>query len=438
MAKKPAKLAIDGGPKAVPKELPAWPQFTEKTIQAATMPLRECAPNYWTNRHGRLKGGKVGSHGMEYEEKFAKWEGSKFAVSSATGTAALHIALGGFGIGPGDEVIVPSYTFIATSMCVPQIGAIPVFADVTPDNHTIDPRDIERRITRRTRAIIPVHLYGCVADMDAIMRIARKHKLIVIEDAAEAHGAAYKGKKVGTIGHAGAFSFCQSKHWTTGGEGGMTVTDDEEAAWIMRSFRDHGYDVEKRMSLLELEAALPYIHRRVGFNFRMTEMQSCIGIEELARFDKWNKPRRVRNHRLLVKELKGVEGIAKVDYEDRKKKCVFFVFPIILDMSKLTCDIGRFVAALGAEGCPCGPVLWPQSHKEEVFRRHMGFGRKKFPFRSKEYTNPKSVQYKKVHLPNAAEYQKNTFFTIIHPMLEVSHMRQIAGAIKKVLAAYRK
>lgn len=433
-----AKLAIDGGPQAIPKPLPAWPQFTEKTMRAAVQPLREGAPNYWTNRHGKLKGGKVGSHGMEYEEKFAQWEGSKFAVSSATGTSALMIALAGFGIGPGDEVIVPSYTFIASAMCVPQIGAIPVFADVVPDNHTIDPKDIERRITRRTKAIIPVHLYGCVADMDAIMKIARKHKLIVIEDAAEAHGATYKGKKVGAIGHAGAWSFCQSKHWTTGGEGGMTVTNDEDAMWIMRSFRDHGYDVEKRMSLLELEAHLPYIHKRVGFNFRMTEMQSCIGIEELARFDKWNKPRRVRNHRLLVKELKGVPGIKKVDYETKDKKCVFFVFPIILDMDALTCDIDQFVKALGAEGCACGPVLWPQCYKEAVFREHVGFGKKKFPFKSKEFTNPKSVQYKKVHMPVASEYQKNTFFTICWPTLGVTHMRQIAKAIKKVLAAYAK
>ena len=432
------KLALDGGGKAIPDALPGWPQFTEETIAAAMKPLRECAPNYWTGRKGKLKDGKVGSYGMEYEEKFAAWEGSRFAVSSATGTAALHIALAGFGIGPGDEVIVPSYTFIASSMCVPQIGAIPVFADVTPDNHTIDAGDIEKRVTDRTKAVIPVHLYGCVADMDEIMAVARKHDLIVIEDCAEAHGATYKGRKVGTIGHAGAFSFCQSKHWTTGGEGGMTVTDNEDAAWIMRSFRDHGYDVAKRMSLLELEAALPYIHRRVGWNYRMTEMQSCIGISELARFEDCNRPRRVRNHRILVEELKGVPGIAKVDYESDDRECVFFVFPIILDMTALTCDIKQFTKALGAEGCPCGPVLWPQSYKEEVFRDHVGLGSARFPFESKEYTNPESANYKDVNLPHAAAYEKNTFFTLIHPMLEEAQMHLIAGAIKKVLAAYAK
>ena len=432
------KLGIDGGPVTIAEPMPGWPQFCPEAIQGVIKPLLEGTPNYWTGRNGKLKGGKVGSYGMEYEEKFARWEGSKFAISSANGTAALHIALGGFGIGAGDEVIVPSYTFIATAMCVPQAGAIPVFCDVEPENHCIDADKIESLITKRTRAIIPVHLYGCVADMDKIMKIAKKHKLIVIEDCAEAHGATYKGKMVGTIGHAGCFSFCQSKHWTTGGEGGMTVTNDENAAWIMRSFRDHGYDVEKRMSLLELEAHLPYIHRRLGWNYRMTEMQSCIGLAELARFNKWNKPRRVRNVKLLVRELKGVPQIRNCQYESKEKKPCFFVFPIILDMEKLTCDIGQFVAALGAEGVPCGPVFWPQCYKEDVFRLNVGQGRFDFPFNSEEYTDPKQASYKGLKLKNAVEYQKNTFITLCHPMLEPSHMRLIGQGIRKVCAAYAK
>ena len=216
------------------------------------------------------------------------------------------------------------------------------------------------------------------------------------------------------------------------------VTDNEDAAWIMRSFRDHGYDVAKRMSLLELEAHLPYIHRRLGWNYRMTEMQSCLGLYELGRFEKWNKPRRVRNHRLLAKELKGAPGIANVEYEDRKKKCVFFVFPIILDTKALQCDIKQFLKALGAEGVPCGPVFWPQSYKEEVFRDHVGQGRFDFPFNSKEYTDPKSVQYKKLTLPKAAAYQGNTFITLCHPLLEPKHMKLIAKGIREVLAAYAK
>lgn len=432
------KLALDGGPKTITDPLPGWPQFCPEAIQGAVKPLLEACPNYWTGRNGKLAGGKKGSYGMEFEEKFAKWNGSKFAISSTNGTAALHIALGGFGIGAGDEVIVPSYTFIATGMCVLQAGAIPVFCDVEPDNHCIDPAAIEKLITKRTKAIIPVHLYGCVADMDEIMAIAKKHKLIVVEDCAEAHGATYKGKKVGTLGHAGAFSFCQSKHFTTGGEGGMTVTDDENAAWIMRSFRDHGYDVEKRMSLLELEAHLPYIHTRLGWNYRMTEMQSCIGIAELARFNKWNLARRRRNAKILVQELKGVEQIRNCDYDTKDKKTSFFVFPIILDTSKLKVGIDKFLEALGAEGVPAGPVFWPQCYKEAVFRDHVGQGRFNFPFESEEYTDPEMVNYKDVALPNAMEYQKNTFITMIHPALEEGHMRQIAAGIKKVCCAYAK
>jgi len=431
-----AALAIDGGEKTLTEPLPAWPQFCPEAIQGAIKPLLEGAPNYWTGRNGRLKGGRKGSYGMEFEEKFAEWEGSAFAVSTCNGTAALHAALGGFGIGPGDEVIVPSYTFIATSMSVLQAGAIPVFADAEPKNHCLDPADIEKRVTERTRAIIPVHLYGCVADMDEIMEAAARHDLIVIEDCAEAHGAEYKGKNVGTLGHAGCFSFCQSKHFTTGGEGGMVVTDDEELAWRIRSFRDHGYDVEKRMSLLELEAALPYIHRRLGWNYRMTEMQSCIGLAELARFDTWNKPRRLRNARLLADELRGLPQIGNVDYETAEKKPCFFVFPVILNLDALTVDIGGFLKALEAEGVPCGPVFWPQSYREEVFRDHVGLGRFNFPFESKEYTDPRSVAYRSVTLPVAQAYQQNTFITLCHPLLEEHHMRLIAAGIRKVCAAY--
>src|SRR5690606_38994243 len=147
---------------------------------------------------------------------------------------------------------------------------------------------VRRKITSRTRAIIVVHLYGIVADMDPLLELARDHGLYVIEDCAQAHGGVYKGKRTGTLGDIGCFSFCQSKHFTTGGEGGMIVTNNEELAWECRSFRDHGYDVQERLNLLEMEAKLMYIHKRVGFNYRMTEIQSAIGSRELARFDSWN------------------------------------------------------------------------------------------------------------------------------------------------------
>ncbi|HPY89532.1 MAG TPA: DegT/DnrJ/EryC1/StrS family aminotransferase, partial [Lentisphaeria bacterium] len=273
------KLAIDGGPKAVTNKMIGWPNFNDETINAVVNVLKSGKVNYWT-----------GPKGMEFEKKFAEWQGSKYAISVNSGTSALHVALAALGIGPGDEVIVPSYTFIATSFSVVQAGAIPRFADVNIDDHCISVESAEKLVNERTKAIIPVHLYGNVCDMDKINAFAKKHNLFVIEDNAEAFGGEFKGRKTGTLGHINACSFCQNKTFTTGGEGGMVTTDDEELAWAARSFRDHGYDVKERLNLLALEQKLPYIHNRVGWNYRMTEMQSAIGIEELKRMESWNMP----------------------------------------------------------------------------------------------------------------------------------------------------
>ena len=421
------KLAVDGGKKTINKPLPGWPQFSEATKKAALAPLETGQVNYWT-----------GTKGMEFEKKWAKYIGAEFAISTSNGTSALHTALAAMGIGPGDEVIVPSYTFIASSFCIVQAGAIPVFADVKKDDHCISPGDIEKKITKRTKAIIPVHLYGNVCAMDPIMRIARKHNLLVLEDCAQAHGGTYKGKKVGALGHAGAFSFCQSKAFTTGGEGGIVTTNDTELAWQCRSFRDHGYDVKERLRLLEMEQKLPYIHNRIGFNYRMTEIQSIIGIQELRRFEKWNLKNRRRNGQILIDALKDVPEVMYLPVHTKSRENGFFVFPITLRIEKLNCDLKQFLQALTAEGVPNHPVFWPQCYMERAYREHNGFGRFKFPFQSKEYTDPKSVQYDNVECPNAAWHQDRTFITVVHPTLASRHMELIAKGIKKVLAAYQK
>ncbi|MBD3307910.1 aminotransferase class I/II-fold pyridoxal phosphate-dependent enzyme, partial [candidate division KSB3 bacterium] len=287
------QLAIQGGPKAVTNPLTSWPQFSEEAIRAVEAVLRSGKVNYWT-----------GPKGMQFEQQFAEWQGSRYAISTATGTAALHVALSALGIGPGDEVIVPSYTFIATSFAVVQAGAIPRFADVNREDHCLSVASAEKLVNERTKAIIPVHLYGNVCDMDPLMAFAEKHRLYVIEDNAEAFGGVYKGRKTGTIGHMAACSFCQNKTFTTGGEGGMVTTDDENLAWLARSFRDHGYDVKERLNLLELEQKLPYIHNMVGWNYRMTEMQSAIGLAELERIDTWNLPTRKRNAHIIMDALR--------------------------------------------------------------------------------------------------------------------------------------
>ncbi|HDN84289.1 MAG TPA: DegT/DnrJ/EryC1/StrS family aminotransferase [Candidatus Aerophobetes bacterium] len=427
MTNQQEKLAIEGGKPTIQEKLPTWPWFSEEIIQAAMQPLRTGKVNYWT-----------GNLGMEFERKFAKWCGTRYAISTCNGTSALHTALGALNIGPGDEVITVPYTFIATSFCVVQAGAIPVFADVQREDHCIDPEDIKKKITPRTRAIIPVHLYGNVCEMDEIMDIAKKYGLYVIEDAAEAHGALYKGKKVGSIGDVGCFSFCQNKTFTTGGEGGMVVTNNEDIAWEARSFRDHGYDVKRRMSLLEMEQALPYIHRRVGFNYRMTEVQSAIGIKELERIDSWNLPRRRRNGEILIEELKDCPQIKYLPVHNKEKVNGFYVFPVVLNLERLTCDKNTFLKAILAEGVIAWKEFWPQSYKEKAYTEHNGFGRFKFPFESKEYTDPKQVEYNKVFCPNCAWLEERTFVVHMFPTFEEEHIRLIAKAIKKVASYYAK
>jgi dTDP-4-amino-4,6-dideoxygalactose transaminase len=419
------KLAIDGGTKAVTNKLIGWPKFSDDAIQSVTDVLRSGKVNYWT-----------GPHGMEFEKQYAKWQGSKYAISVATGTAALHVALSALGVGPGDEVIVPSYTFIATSFSVVQAGAVPRFADVNIDDHCISLASAERLITKRTKAIIPVHLYGNVCDMDPLMAFAKKHNLFVIEDNAEAFGGEYKGRKTGTLGNINACSFCQNKTFTTGGEGGMVTTDDEELAWQARSFRDHGYDVKERLNLLALEQKLPYIHNRVGWNYRMTEMQSAIGLSELKRMDNWNLPARRRNAHIIMDALCGLPQVKYMPIDTPERRNGWFVCAFSLDIEKMKCDIMQFVKAAAAEGCPCWKVFWPQCHTEGAFTNRRGFGDSGFPFTSKEYADPASVDYSKVDVPNARWHETHTFTCFAYPTYTEDDMRQIAAGLVKVIKAF--
>jgi len=419
------RLAIEGGPKAVTNKLTTWPQFDERAIRAVEAVLRSGKVNYWT-----------GPKGMEFERRFAEWQGSRYAISVATGTAALHVALSALGIGPGDEVIVPSYTFIATSFSVLQAGAIPRFADVNLEDHCLSVESAARLVNERTRAVIPVHLYGNVCDLDPLLEFARQHNLYVIEDNAEAFGGAYRGRKTGTWGHMAACSFCQNKTFTTGGEGGMVTTDDEELAWRARSFRDHGYDVKERLNLLELEQKLPYIHTRLGWNYRMTEMQSVIGLAELERMDTWNLPTRRRNAYILLTALRELPEVKFFPIDTPERQNGWYVLAFSLDLAKMRCDIRQFVEAAVAEGAPCWKVFWPQCHTEQAFREQNGFGRSGFPFTSREYTDPASVDYSRVDVPNALWHEKHTFTCFAYPTFSEEDMHQIAAALVKVIKAY--
>jgi dTDP-4-amino-4,6-dideoxygalactose transaminase len=421
------KLAIHGGPKTVTSHKIGWPNFDENTIRSVEQVLRSGKVNYWT-----------GPKGMEFEKKFAEWQGSKYAISVATGTAALHVSLTALGIGPGDEVIVPSYTFIASSFSILQAGAIPRFADVNLDDHCISLESAEKLVNERTRAIMPVHLYGNVCDMDKISAFARKHKLFIIEDNAEAFGGSYKGKKTGTLGDIAGCSFCQNKTFTTGGEGGMVTTDNEEIAWIARSFRDHGYDVRQRLSLLELEQKLPYIHNMVGWNYRMTEMQSAIGLAELDRMDNWNMPNRQRNARIIIDKIKDLPQVINVPVDTEERRNGWYVMAFSLDIENMACDIKQFAEAAVAEGAIVWKVFWPQCHVEQAFQKHNSFGKSGFPFTSKEYTDPKSADYTHVEVPNARWHEEHTFTCFAFPTFTVENCEQIGDALRKVILAYSK
>ncbi|MGQ9693028.1 MAG: DegT/DnrJ/EryC1/StrS family aminotransferase [Thermaceae bacterium] len=225
-----------------------------------------------------------------FEEAFARFVGVKYAVATSSGTTALHIALLAHGIGPGDEVILPSFSFIATANSVLYVGARPVFVDIDPVTFNLDPRRIEEAITARTKAILLVHLYGLPADMDPILDIAQRHGLVLIEDACQAHGAEYKGRKVGSFG-TGTFSFYPTKNITSG-EGGMITTNDPLIAERSRILRSHG--MRRR-----------YYHEELGFNFRMTDVHAAIGLAQLAKLERFNQARQ-SNARFLSERLKGV------------------------------------------------------------------------------------------------------------------------------------
>lgn len=414
-------LAIDGGKKVYEGSFPGWPSFDPASYDKVVDILKSGKVNYWT-----------GDIGKEFEAKWAEYLGAKNAISVANGTAALHVALTALNIGPGDEVICPSYSFIASSFCVMQAGALPVFADVR-DDHLIDPADIESKINERTKGIVVVHLYGVVADMDPIMAIAKKYNLKVIEDCAQCFGGLYKGRMCGTIGHAGCFSFCQSKHFTTGGEGGMVVTNDDDLAWEIRSVRDHGYDVKERLNLLEMEGKLMYIHKRLGYNFRMTEIQSQIGLVELARFPNWNLPTRQRNGRMLVEALKDHPLVYAAPVDTPERVNSYWWAPFVLKTEKLTCSIKKFIAAVAAEGVPVYSVLWPEMYKERVYIEKNGFGEAKYPFRDPK---ARDIDYSKVKCEKAAWLTDRTMSFFTHPVYEVEHIQAYIDAFKKVANAY--
>lgn len=256
-----------------------WPSFTEEEVDAVSRVLLSNKVNYWTGKHCR-----------EFETEFAAWAGSNFAIALGNGTLALDIALKALGVGEGDEVITTPRTFLASASSIVTSGASPVFADVDLNSQAITAESISSVLTPKTKAVIVVHLAGMPAEMDEIIALSEKHGFFVIEDCAQAHGAKYKGRGVGTIGHIGAWSFCQDKIMTTGGEGGMVTCNDESLWRKMWSYKDHGKSYE---AVYEREHApgFRWLHESFGTNWRMTEMQGVIGRIQLKRMQEWTSAR---------------------------------------------------------------------------------------------------------------------------------------------------
>jgi dTDP-4-amino-4,6-dideoxygalactose transaminase len=259
----------------------AWPSFSQEEVAAVAAVIASNKVNYWTGQEGR-----------QFEREFAAWVGSAHAVALANGTLALDVALKVMNIGPGDEVIVTPRSFIASVSAVINAGATPVFADVDPDSGNLSAATIAAVLTERTRAIIPVHLAGWPCDMDAIMALAANRDIRVIEDCAQAHGARIGDRSVGTIGHVGAWSFCQDKIMTTGGEGGMVTTDDPDLWSAMWSYKDHGKSFDAVYNR-DHPPGFRWVHESFGTNWRMLEVQAAIGRIQLMRMEAWTARRTV-------------------------------------------------------------------------------------------------------------------------------------------------
>lgn len=299
--------------------------------------VTDCIDTTWISSNGKYIN--------EFESAFAKRFGCKYAIACCNGTVTLHLALLALGIKDGDEVIVPSFTYIATANAVRYCGAVPVFADCLPDTWNIDPVDIERKITPKTKCIIPVHLYGNPCDMDAISDIAERHGLYIVEDAAECHGATFNGKTAGTIGDIGTFSFFGNKIITTG-EGGMIVTDNDKLALKMRTLKGQGMDPNRR-----------YWFTQIGYNYRMTNIEAAIGLAQLENIDKHIALRRQVADWYMT-ELEPLKDYITVQKVADNAKSVWWMFSFLLnDNVRISRD--DLMAKLAEEGIETRPLFYP-------------------------------------------------------------------------------
>ena len=390
-----------------------WPSFTTEEADAVHSVVMSNKVNYWT-----------GTETREFEKEFAVWCGTAHAVALSNGTLALDVALKALGIGPGDEVVVTPRTFIASISCVVNAGAVPVFADVEADSGNISARTIAAVLTPRTRAVICVHLAGWPCDMDPIMALADERGLKVIEDCAQAHGARYKGRPVGSIGHVGAWSFCQDKNMTTGGEGGMVTTNDEALWRAMWSFKDHGKSYEAVYERTHAPG-FRWLHESFGTNWRMLEMQAVLGRIQLQRMSDWSAARKrnaeavwaacrefaaFRVLRIKCASCPGNCKAAGASCEHAHYKCYVYVEPERL-ATGWTRD--RIIEAINAEGVPCYQGSCSEVYLEKAFD---GTGWRP-----------------EVCLPVAKVLGETSVMFLVHPTLTEAEIAKTCEAIKTVM-----
>ena len=382
-------------------KLSPWPSFSTEEAEAVKNVLLSNKVNYWTGQECRL-----------FEQEFAEYVGAKHAVALGNGTLALDVALKALEVGTGDDVIVTSRTFLASVSCIITAGANPVFADVDLNSQNITAQSIAAVLTPNTKAIIVVHLAGMPAEMDDIMALAQEHGLYVIEDCAQAHGARYKGRAVGSIGHVGAWSFCQDKIMTTGGEGGMVTTNDQVLWEKMWSYKDHGKSYDAVYNR-QHPAGFRWLHEHFGTNWRMMEMQAVLGRIQLRHMPEWTKTRQAYANQLsqLLGRFKCIRQIEVPDYiEHAQYKYYAFVKPELLntDWSR-----DRIAAEISATGYPCMQGSCSEVYLEKAFDNT--------PWRPEK------------RLPNAVALGDTSLMFLTHPTITTDQMTDYLTAIEIVL-----
>jgi dTDP-4-amino-4,6-dideoxygalactose transaminase len=372
------KLALNGGEKTRTKPFISWPVFDNRETEALT---KVCKSGKWWRfafseglELNEKEEGDDRAQVVLFQEEFAKYQGGTYGLSCANGTAALELILKSLGIGAGDEVIIPSYTFVSTATSVLQVNAVPIFADIDPETYNIDIERAEQAITPRTKAIIPVHFFGQPADMDKIIDLAKKHNLFVVEDAAHAHGSEWKGKRVGALGDAGAFSFQASKN-ITAGEGGLILTNNKKIAGLCDSY-----------IWLGREPGRPwYEFHRLGWNYRITEFQGAILRVQLSRLNE-QIARRKENVEYFFSLLQQIDGLVPVKVLDKVTRHSWHIIGLKYDPNVWGVEKEQFKNALISEGiCVTGDYSFPL-YKNPMFL-NMNFGKDGCPVKCPRYKN---------------------------------------------------